>query len=425
MSHIYQYQPLPQLQPPYIRLLMIESARFGAPLQVKFVVKRLREGMPKFSAISYTWDGQQLDRPIQIERKTVWITRNLERALVIINQRYPGQLLWADGICINQRDRAEKASQVVAMNLVYGYAQRTLVWLGDPDEARQPWTCRLFSLLHGRLGHTIMEKSWREHFLPALWREIRWFSRMWVVQEVGCNRHDNVKLLFGPAWELDWEYIIQSIPPISRFDWRDGGRGWTDANKIEGLLHIRDEHAERGSILFMMERFASFECNEARDRIAAMAGMQNPPLNAAPTALAIDYVSTDQQIFLRFAGHLVERGFGLALIWLAANKGPQESPWPSWVPDWSKNSGQKPCLDIDDFYGYHATSAGSLMRIQCSKLETYSNGYRATFKKPRTQNRAVALMLEKDRSGYYRLARSQQTSGRVSVTNFNIDLAIL
>lgn len=45
--------------------------------------------------------------------------------------REGSRLLWADAVCINQADDAERGSQVGMMGRIYGQAARTLVWLGD------------------------------------------------------------------------------------------------------------------------------------------------------------------------------------------------------------------------------------------------------------------------------------------------------
>ncbi len=42
--------------------------------------------------------------------------------------------LWADQICINQKDVEEKNSQVVMMGDIYRNARRTLIWIGQGDE---------------------------------------------------------------------------------------------------------------------------------------------------------------------------------------------------------------------------------------------------------------------------------------------------
>lgn len=42
--------------------------------------------------------------------------------------------LWADAICINQRDDVEKSLQVAQMGRVYSAAESVIVWLGEEED---------------------------------------------------------------------------------------------------------------------------------------------------------------------------------------------------------------------------------------------------------------------------------------------------
>ena len=53
--------------------------------------------------------------------------------------------IWADAICINQEDDAEKSLEVAQMGKVYENARRVLIWLGDTDEESD----RAFRLFNG------------------------------------------------------------------------------------------------------------------------------------------------------------------------------------------------------------------------------------------------------------------------------------
>jgi hypothetical protein len=58
------------------------------------------------------------------------ITENLFQLLYRFRRKDRDRVLWADTICINQADIAERGSQVTMMRDIYKSAWRTLVWLG-------------------------------------------------------------------------------------------------------------------------------------------------------------------------------------------------------------------------------------------------------------------------------------------------------
>jgi hypothetical protein len=61
------------------------------------------------------------------------ITKGLFEALCALRQTVSTRRLWADAICINQKDDIEKGHQVKKMGKVYENAKGVPVWLGtDP-----------------------------------------------------------------------------------------------------------------------------------------------------------------------------------------------------------------------------------------------------------------------------------------------------
>ncbi|KAH0594630.1 hypothetical protein MHUMG1_07464 [Metarhizium humberi] len=55
-------------------------------------------------------------------------------SLAVASGRVPRPMIWADIICINQEDVAEKSAQAAMMDRVYSNAMYTLAWLGPPDD---------------------------------------------------------------------------------------------------------------------------------------------------------------------------------------------------------------------------------------------------------------------------------------------------
>ncbi|KAF5131153.1 Heterokaryon incompatibility protein 6, OR allele [Metarhizium anisopliae] len=55
-------------------------------------------------------------------------------SLAVASGRVPRPMIWADTICINQEDVAEKSAQVAMMDRIYSNAMYTLACLGPSDD---------------------------------------------------------------------------------------------------------------------------------------------------------------------------------------------------------------------------------------------------------------------------------------------------
>jgi hypothetical protein len=100
-----------------IRLLKIASGPEDGPLHCSLEPVSLNDA--RYTALSYCW-GDANDRiAITVNGQTISVTRNLENALRHMRNLDQGMVVWADAICINQQDAAEKNVQVGAMGDIY------------------------------------------------------------------------------------------------------------------------------------------------------------------------------------------------------------------------------------------------------------------------------------------------------------------
>src|SRR6266536_2397164 len=76
--------------------------------------------VPAFFAVSYVWGDPTRSHEITIDGKKHGITENLYLALRDLQRDTLGDMkVWADAICINQDDLAERSDQVLLMWEVY------------------------------------------------------------------------------------------------------------------------------------------------------------------------------------------------------------------------------------------------------------------------------------------------------------------
>ncbi|KAF2822592.1 HET-domain-containing protein, partial [Ophiobolus disseminans] len=87
---------------------------------------------PDFEALSYVWGKPVFAARILCNSQVVHITPSLYQALKRVRLATTLRTVWADALCINQQDAAERSRQVQLMQHIYRDARRVLVWLG-PD----------------------------------------------------------------------------------------------------------------------------------------------------------------------------------------------------------------------------------------------------------------------------------------------------
>jgi hypothetical protein len=128
----YQYHEL-DANRDEIRLIALQPETPKGPIVVALRTESLLDN-PSYEAISYAWGDESVKRPIRIDGVEVSVTANLESALRHMRLQGQTRMLWADAICINQSDIAEKNIQFRLMGEIYTSCSKCLVWLGEEDE---------------------------------------------------------------------------------------------------------------------------------------------------------------------------------------------------------------------------------------------------------------------------------------------------
>ncbi|KIW32288.1 uncharacterized protein PV07_03846 [Cladophialophora immunda] len=223
---VYNYTPLPVEG--WLRVLVLHpgfpSDALSCSLQIWEIEDAARLG---FEALSYVWGddlGSQVGKNINCDGATLPIRENLACALNHIRHDRNTRFLWVDAVCINQEDQDERSRQVQQMGRIYASAARVLVWIG-PDLNQEAKEC--FSLIQDTaifLAEMVSDYGDVNVFPPVTrengkicsdmrkWDMVRrlmdseWFSRVWVLQEVGLAR--SAVLLYGNV-TMNWAYLVE------------------------------------------------------------------------------------------------------------------------------------------------------------------------------------------------------------------------
>ncbi|CAG7556487.1 unnamed protein product [Fusarium equiseti] len=242
----YTYMPLSKsVGSSEIHLIKLHPGSGDDPLRADIVHASLdTDVVGRYEAVSYAWEDGHTTRKLETPRGIILITRSLFHALHRFRSKEESRMLWADAVCINQSDNAEKASQVALMNEIYAYVACTLVYLGreaDGSEIVEELLIRFarasLSLyrLYGRHGMEAlrhiglispsMREIFEEYGLPGLghpaWKALAklwgrpWFRRVWVIQEFVLS--PDVRMFCG-EWEVSWSvFYVSTIDAYMTF----------------------------------------------------------------------------------------------------------------------------------------------------------------------------------------------------------------
>ncbi|KAI5365632.1 hypothetical protein J4E82_011333 [Alternaria postmessia] len=165
-----------------IRILKLLPGSFGDPLRCRSRIKRI-ESNPKYDALSYMWGDSSLTGSMFLDNKPFPVTRSLENALRHVRLRGSARYLWADAVCINQRDDEEKGNQIHLMKEVYSRASTVRVWIDVELSLEDPVVQKLFTLrLQDNDDQLGDDPEYWKVLLPLLQND--YWDRLWIQQEL-------------------------------------------------------------------------------------------------------------------------------------------------------------------------------------------------------------------------------------------------
>ena len=277
-------------------------------------------------------------------RRKFCIPRTLENALR--NLRFPSRalLIWADAICIDQKNLSEKGHLVQNMDLVYKNAHHTHAWLGESADDSD-LAIDLSEELENSIrvdedsGETVLDTNaflqktkaltWKKHW-DGLAKLISrpWFRRRWIIHEVVFSRQTVVhcgdrKFSLGKLFRVT-EFLLErraggkfeEFGPISA----DVHRTIHTTDYLHELMHQQQQlsmtHEGTSAILPVeMLCFAFFRslCTDSRDIVYSLLPLAH---DADRRSLFPDYSAsiTVVDVFIQAFEAIVDRTKSLDII---------------------------------------------------------------------------------------------------------------
>lgn len=363
-----QYKYYPIADPDGIRLIELQPSEDpSAPLNCSLMHTRLslcdnRDIFGHYVALSYVWGDPEKNRKLFVDGKRLDITTNLCSALLDLRDKQLNLLLWIDGICIDQENDTEKATQVGLMGSIYAGALHTVIYLG-PATITDPECICLKAIQDGAQKDKIPDLD------VILMKE--WFTRVWVFQELVFSRSpwlqcgrtrvkwDMLFNVLGPKvdqaldfsalslhsrrWNysggFDDKYVIIADMQNARKYHLNQINNKNNRSEPWSLSQEKGNLASENSMKTLLLRRRGFGATDPRDMIFSHVGFA---FDGKHELFAVDYSKTTFDVFESVAKYIAQY-YGVAnLLHCRGADACSESlkDLPSWVPDWtSKISG--------------------------------------------------------------------------------------
>jgi len=370
------YEPLPVGE--FIRVLRLQPGDNDQDIDCSLEIVDIEQSKGSYEAISYVWGDPNDTVNVQCNELRVPITVSLTDALRTFRHTSEPRVLWADALCINQKDDQEKGHQVKRMGEVYANAKCTLVWLGCDDQniAEDAFALILetnacLADLFLQAGQSLYEMEPFTESYPICMDEERWlgvatvfrfpwFKRVWTVQEAAIA--EECRMFWGSdsiniadVLELStWMYVNHGlrgavntvVGKIRSLNWQNihlynhynAHRTERWQNSRVGLVYVATDRFRNSTFTTVLQASRCLKASDPRDHVYAFLGCLAAIDSNGRTFVEADYTSSMDDLNLRLAYALMKNAaegpFVLAAVRHNRRDRLLNSMHPSWLPVW-------------------------------------------------------------------------------------------
>lgn len=367
-----------------IRILELLPGDLQEPLKCNLQSVQL-SSLLEYEALSYCWGHPSLTHTVACNGSEVRVTQSLHSALHRLRYKDRSRILWADAICINQKEHEEKIYQLRLMNTIYSRAAQVSIWLGEDDdwsktlgefipqvcEARTKYQATVNARSVMELSATELEKlglprryDLRYLALSALVNR-PWFDRTWIIQEVAKS---SVAVVYCGDWTVPWRDLIEAANWIYEMGIGHDIRVFADEGtprQNQRYLQWTESKVRNSvpqSLLTLLIRHRQCLSSDPRDKIFSLCGLANDS-----DVVELDYQKSAEEVYLDTTIALIQRDQTLEVVTAAGLPPKSLQPrlsLPSWVPDWTRQDAFISLLTrrMDDSVVYPANCAP--LRVQ-------------------------------------------------------------
>jgi hypothetical protein len=297
---------------------------------------------PEYRAVSYVWGPPVFSCDLIISGKILRLTKSISYALHKLRDPQQAVWLWADSICINQKNIEERGHQVKLMKDVYRNASDVAFCLGmdihgDAKKAVEVLTKTERAPETARLRETLGQDNWNK--LYALFSH-EWFRRVWVFQEAVLA--PSGFLLWGNeriSWNLLQENYVKLQNNISRITPPECSQAIMLLYEMFQARKARLAAEPWYSVVVLADVMRSASCTDPRDRVYGMLGL-DVTSEENLSSIEPDYTKSVESVYLDFARAVLAETKSLYLLSRIQHCPNLERWFPgsqsSWVPNWNQ-----------------------------------------------------------------------------------------
>ncbi|KAK2043605.1 HET domain-containing protein [Colletotrichum somersetense] len=344
----YGYKPL--LYPDAFRLLLLDpSTSRTAELRGSLLNTTLAacdyDLIDPYTALSYVWGAPE--KPCRIcldghDGNLFAITKSLDDALRDLRDATRVRRLWADALCIDQLNVAERNAQVSLMGHIYSTAHSTVIHLGDLT----PDVSGVFAFSHdstpavfdGESGG-IADETKRGLLAKP------WFRRVWVLQELVLSKDPWVQC--GNK-RIRWDDFCRHFLGTGQ----GNSRALQDDDAVLRVLsdmNFSRAHNARLPLHLAIQARRGLGATDPRDFVYASLGIISD-LHIVNRYFQVDYSMSLAETFGKVARYMfdqlgVEKMMALTdvesthpLAFSGDHKQLGRERPPSWTPDWTRGA---------------------------------------------------------------------------------------
>lgn len=336
---------------------------FGACDQQPALVHADLRDRPEYLALSYCWGSENCLHLFEINEQLMIVPSSLYLVLIELQRRRYRGLVWADAICIDQRNSKEKSIQISLMGTIYENAREVFAWLGSgPQDQRLsnrfvynfcealPWTDEMsvrrddvnFRELTKSLSEVIKQRAFLPSIHDSIWNELinilrsPWFTRLWTLQEAVLSRHltfgyGSITLDLRSVWEIT--QALMSSKSDSIWNAQSLARATTHSHlrRVYSMIMCRKRLpiGDLGMTRLLLDACAR-QVTKAQDKVYGLYSIMPYAIRAE---IQVDVSVSTQRVFTRAAKAFIRhepRGL-IPLAFAAASQG--LTGLPSWVFD--------------------------------------------------------------------------------------------
>lgn len=288
------------------------------------------------------------------------VTPNLWDLLHQLRDAQKSHFLWADAICIDQSNVAERSQQVRLMGDIYAKASKVFVWLGVKDSRAQAAFLGIEMAVNMMAGNPQFvdnyggysssdldafdqlkpgERSMTHEILRLF--ENPWFSRVWVLQEVGLA--SKVIVICGSE-VIDWNHI-GSVAMFFRKKEKLLLEHLNCSAVVNKVFHLyltfqRSFEDIRNEFLYVLDNARPYLATDPRDKVYALLAHRTAQTEHGKPFVEPDYSMSLLEVYRDLTLRMIECDSNVEVL-SAVQHDPGlqviDDDFPSWVPRWDQH----------------------------------------------------------------------------------------